>query len=255
MSPEQSAAEQKKQEQVAAKRRAESAADRQKRIAKYEKDRKRDNQMMQQLTEAFNFTLLGQHKVRGFNVWALKATPRARLSTAEYGEPGSTRHAGQLWIDQESYNWVRVTAEVLHPVSIEGFLAQVEPGTSFELENSPVGNGIWQATHFAMRSNAKMLYMFTHNSQEDETYFDYQRIATFRPKRRSIFNSLIPGRAFGAIGCGPAVRRSKHLYFDRRHSHNFIGAGSDPDTGAIQFLKGIDGSSCFLCLECRNRAR
>jgi hypothetical protein len=84
---------------------------------------------------------------------------------------------GQLWIDQKTYQWVKVTAEVIHPVSIEGFLAQVEPGTRFELEKSPVDGGTWQITHFAMKSEAKVLFLFSHNSQENSTYFDYQRIS------------------------------------------------------------------------------
>ena len=83
---------------------------------------------------------------------------------------------GELWIDQKTYQWVKITAEVIHPVSIEGFLAQVEPGTRFELEKSPVGNGIWQTTHFSMHSNAKILHVFGHASYEEESYSDYQRI-------------------------------------------------------------------------------
>jgi hypothetical protein len=83
---------------------------------------------------------------------------------------------GELWIDQKSYQWVKVTAQVMEPVSIEGFLARVEPGTRFELEMSPVEGGTWQSTHFSMKSEAKVLGVFNHNSQQDSTYFDYQRI-------------------------------------------------------------------------------
>jgi hypothetical protein len=45
---------------------------------------------------------------------------------------------GKLWIDKDSFQWVKVEAQVMHPVSIEGFLAKVEPGTHFELEKEPV---------------------------------------------------------------------------------------------------------------------
>src|SRR5205823_1516855 len=70
------AEEEKKLKQTTEQRRSESSEERQKRIAKYEEDRKRDNAMMNELTKAFNFTLVGQQKVRGYNVWVLKATPR-----------------------------------------------------------------------------------------------------------------------------------------------------------------------------------
>jgi hypothetical protein len=80
---------------------------------------------------------------------------------------------GELWIDQKSYQWVHVHASVTHPVSIEGFLARVVPGTEFDLQNAPVPGGTWQPSHFSMKSKAKILLMFGHNSEEDDTYWDY----------------------------------------------------------------------------------
>ncbi len=166
----------RKQEQSAAQRRAESPEERRKRIDKFEKDRTRDNRMMQELTKAFNFTYIGHSKLRGFSVWMLKATPRPGYNPPNMETQVLPGMEGELWIDQKTDNWVRVTARVIHPVSIEGFLAQVEPGTRFEMEMSPVGGGIWQISHFSMKSNAKVLYMFNRSSQEDDTYYDYQRV-------------------------------------------------------------------------------
>jgi hypothetical protein len=173
----QQAQEKQKQEQVAAQRRAESRDQQQKRIADFEKGRQRDHDMMEQLTKAFNFKITGTRKLRGFSVWQLKATPRPGYNPPNMHAQVLPGMQGQLWIDQKTYQWVKVTAQVIHPVSIEGFLAQVEPGTRFELEKSPVDGGTWQITHFAMKSEAKVLFLFNHNSQEDSTYFDYQRIS------------------------------------------------------------------------------
>ncbi len=172
----QKAEETKKQEQAAAQRRAESPDQRQKRIADYQKGRRRDHEMMAQLTKAFDFTFTGTHKLRGFTAWHFKATPRPGYNPPNMDAQVLPGMQGELWIDQKTYQWVKVTAQVIHPVSIEGFLAQVEPGTHFELEKSPVQGGTWQVTHFAMKSQAKVLFMFSHNSQQDSTYFDYQRV-------------------------------------------------------------------------------
>ncbi len=170
------AQEKKKQQQAVSERAAESADQRRKRIAKFEQDRHRDAEMMAQLTKAFTFTLVGQQKLRGFDVWALNATP-----CKDYQPPNMETEVlpgmrGQLWIDRKTFQWVKVVAEVVHPVSIGGFLAKVEPGTRFELEKMPVPGGVWMASHFAMKSDAKVLHFFSHASQDDETYFDYQRI-------------------------------------------------------------------------------
>jgi hypothetical protein len=166
----------RKLEQVKTQRRSESPGDRQKRVAKYEQDRRRDNAMMQQLTVAFTFKLLGERKLSRFDVYVLRATPKPGYKPPNMETqvlPGMT---GELWIDQKTYNWVKVTARVIHQVSIEGFLAEVEPGTRFELENRPVEDGIWMPSHFAMHSSAKILYLFNHNSEENQTFSDYKRI-------------------------------------------------------------------------------
>jgi hypothetical protein len=178
LSPAQNEQEQKKQEQAVAQRRSESSQQRQERIAKYEKDRKRDHAMMEQLTRAFDFKLIGQGRMRGFTVYVLKATPKPGYQPPNMETQVLPGMQGELWIDTKTYQWVKVTARVIHPVSIEGFLAQVEPGTQFELEKSPVGDDVWQVSHFAMKSQAKILYLFNHDSSEDDTYFDYQRAAS-----------------------------------------------------------------------------
>lgn len=171
------AREQQKMQQAISGRRAESSEQRRKRIAKFNEDRRRDQLMMQQLTEAFNFAFIGQRKMRGFRVYMLKATPRPGYKPPNMETQVLPGMEGQLWIDQKTFQWVKVTAQVIHPVSIEGFLAKVEPGTQFELEKSPVGDGrVWQITHFSMRSNAKVLLLFHHASQENDTYFNYQRM-------------------------------------------------------------------------------
>jgi hypothetical protein len=169
----QEAEEQKKYEQVVAERRNESPDKKSVRIAKYEAERKRDRTMLEQLTAAFDFRLIGEQKLKGRRVYALKATPREGYRPPDRDSQVLTGMEGRLWIDRDTYQWVKVEAHVTHPVRIEGFLAEVEPGTQFELEKTPVTPDIWLASHFSMRSNAKVLLLFHHHTQEDDTFFNY----------------------------------------------------------------------------------
>jgi hypothetical protein len=82
---------------------------------------------------------------------------------------------GKLWIDQATFQWVKVEASVIHPVSIEGFLAKLEPGTQFELEKAPVSGGVWLPKHFSFRSKAEILSFIGDNTHDDEAYFYYQK--------------------------------------------------------------------------------
>jgi len=175
LSPDEQAAEQQRLEQVIAQRQSESPAQRAQRIAKYEKDRKRNHMLMDQLTVAFDFKLLGEQKLGPHDVYELEATPRPGYKPPNIETKVLTGMRGKLWIDKQTYQWVKVEAEVIHPVSIVGFLARVEPGTRFELEEMPVDDGIWLPKHFSMKAYAKVLFFFSHKTQEDETYFDYHK--------------------------------------------------------------------------------
>lgn len=176
LSAEREQQEVQKQKQESEKRHSESPDAHRQRIAKFEQGRTRDHNMLEQLSKAFDFQLIGTKRVRGFHVWVLKATPRAGYQPPNMDSQVLLGMQGEMWIDQKTYQWVRVRAFVVRPVSIEGFLAQVEPGTQFEVQMSPVKGDIWQFTHYAMTAHAKVFFMFNHNSEEDDTYWDYQPV-------------------------------------------------------------------------------
>jgi hypothetical protein len=169
--------EQQKYEKAVAERHHESADQRSRRIAKYQADRKRDHTLIQQMISAFDYRLVGKRKLDGFRVYVLKATPRRGYKPIDRDSEVLTGMEGTMWIDQKTFQWVKVEAHVIHPVRIEGFLAEVEPGTRFEVEKRPVAGDIWLASHYSMRANAKVLLLFPHRDQEDDSYFNYHKAA------------------------------------------------------------------------------
>ena len=164
-----------KLQQEREQRRVETPRERSARVARYQKAQRRNRLMMDELVKAFDFTLTGEDQINGHQVYVLTAKPRPGYNPPNMEAQVLTGMEGKLWIDKASYHWVKVEAEVIRPVSIEGFLARVEPGTRFELEKEPVSDSIWEPSHFAMRSRAKILMVFAHNGQADETYFDYAK--------------------------------------------------------------------------------
>lgn len=173
ISPQQNAAEEQKFQQTIETRRNESAQQRAKRVASYQRDRARDQLLMNQLAVAFNFKLTGEQKLGPYKVYVLKAKVRPGYVPVNREAEVLTGMEGELWIDEQTFQWVKVEAHVIEPVTIEGFLAKVEPGTRFELEKAPVGGGIWLRKHFSMHSRAKILFLFSHDGQEEESYSAY----------------------------------------------------------------------------------
>jgi len=174
LSKAQAADELKKEEKAAAERHAQTPEQRNKRIAEYAKQRKRDHMMMSQLSQGFDFKIVGTRRAGKRTVWVLMATPKPGYQPPNMDSQVLRGMQGEMWIDQDTYEWVKVTAEVIRPVSIEGFLAEVEPGTRFEIEKTPVGPGIWQISHFSMQSHAKVLHMIGKASAEEDWYYDFK---------------------------------------------------------------------------------
>jgi len=174
--------EQKKYQDAVAKRQHESPDKRSERIAKYQAERKRDHTMLEQMTTAFDFRLVGKHMLSGHKVYVLKATPRKGYKPPDRDSQVLTGMEGTLWIDQKTFQWVKVEAHVTHRVRIEGFMAEVEPGTSFELEKRPVTRDIWLASHYSMKSDAKVMLLIPHKDAEEDTFFNYHEAAVSTDK-------------------------------------------------------------------------
>lgn len=171
-----SGAAQRRQErlmkQAMAKRQAESSAQRASRTAQYEKERRRDHAMMMEIAKAFDFSSMGETTVDSHQVFVLKATPKAGYQPPSLETRALTGMEGTLWIDTQSYQWVKVEARVIHPVAIVGFLAKVMPGTHFELEKTPVADGLWFPSHFSEQARARVLAFAVHR-QTNQTFSDY----------------------------------------------------------------------------------
>jgi len=174
LTAEQQSEEQQKLEHVIAQRQAESPEEKDRRVAKYEKERDRDHLFLTEMTRAFDFKLESEQRLGGRDVHVLRATPRPGYHPPNMQAQALAGMQGRLWLDKNTLQWVRVEAEVIHPVNIVGFLARVEPGTRFELEQMPVESGIWLPQHFRMRSRAKIL-LFSHKGHEEETYWGYRK--------------------------------------------------------------------------------
>jgi hypothetical protein len=175
LSPENRQKEQQKLESAIAQRCGESELQTEQRIQEFNNDRKRDHRMIQELANAFVFTLLDDQSLDGHMTWFLQAVPRPGYEPADKETKVLTGMQGKLWIDKATFQWVKVEASVIHPVSIEGFLAKAEPGTEFELEKAPVSGGVWLPEHFSVKSKAEILSFIGHKTHDEETYSNYQK--------------------------------------------------------------------------------
>jgi len=173
--PNKARTEARKLRQAIARRKHESASDRQAHIEQYERGRRQDHELMQQMMEAFDFKLLGEETVNGRKCYVLDGIPRPDYKPISRDTEVLKGMRGRLWVDEEEFQWVKVHAEVFRPVAFGLFIAQVEPGTEFTLEEGPVGEGIWEPISFGQEVKAQVLFFWSRNSSEHDTYWDYRR--------------------------------------------------------------------------------
>ncbi len=155
-------------------RKRETPREREHRVSKYEKERRQDHAMIEEMAHAFDFRLEGSDAVRGHDCWLLAATPKPGYQTKLRDARILTGMRGKLWVDKEHYQWVKVEGEVTRPVAFYGVFAKVGPGTRFTLEQAPVSGDLWLPTQFSMKVNATALGFLNENSTDDESYKDYQ---------------------------------------------------------------------------------
>jgi hypothetical protein len=169
--------EQAKLDREIAARQSESASDRRARINKYSQERSDEHLLMQQMVAAFNFEHVGDEQIEGVECYRFKATPKL-----DYNPPVQKARVlkgmqGQMWIDKQQYHWVRVQAEVTEPVSLAFFIAKVNPGTRFELQQAKFG-GYWLPKYFIQTVRASVLGLYGFRSQEETFYSDYREAKT-----------------------------------------------------------------------------
>ena len=168
------AAEEAKMRQETQRRKAESPAARQKRVAQYQRERRQDHELLTEMVNGFAFKLAGEETLNGRKCFVLTAEPLPGYQPKSHETKVLTGMHGKMYVDEQQYQWVRVQAEVFRPVAFGLFIAHVEPGTKFALEQRPMEGNLWLPSHFSMNVRAKILFS-ARNSAEDDVYSDYRR--------------------------------------------------------------------------------
>jgi len=174
LSKTQERAEQVKLQRETERRQSESPGQKNDRVAKYQEERSEEHVLMQQMAEAFTFTLAGEERVGGVDCYVLDANPKPGYHPAVEKARVLTGMKGRLWIDKEHFHWVKVQAEVISPVEFGLFIAKVKPGTCFELEQAPVGK-VWLPKRFTETVNASVLGFYGMRTREEEQYSGYHQ--------------------------------------------------------------------------------
>ncbi len=158
------------------RRKRQSPEEAEQRSEQYRKLRQQNGILLNEFTQAFEFTFAGEDLINGRAAYVLGAHPRAG-----YHAPNRTARVlsgmqGRLWVDKESFHWLKAEADVLKPVSVFGLFAHVLPGTRMELEMAPVTDSVWLMSRFAVDLRLSILWHKSARATET-TFTHYQPAA------------------------------------------------------------------------------
>ena len=93
-------------------------------------DRKKQKELRLKVPEAFTFKLIGEEQVNGRDCYRIEAEPKPGFQ-----ELSSVR--GTLWVDKLDFEWAKIDAELVAPLSAKLGFFKAEKGTHFNLEQAP----------------------------------------------------------------------------------------------------------------------
>lgn len=145
-------------EQEVGRRSRQTPQEAQQRSEQYRKMREQNGILLSEFTKAFDFTFAGEEMKKGHAAYVLQARPRPGYHPPNRTARVLTGMQGRLWIDKDTFHWVKAEAEVLKSVSIFGLFARLLPGTKMELEMTPVTVSVWLISRFAVSTQLSILW-------------------------------------------------------------------------------------------------
>jgi len=178
LSEKDAAKEEKKIQEIIDKRKHESEKDREKRLAKEEKEREDGRQFVREIADAYNFHLVGLEKLNGREAYIIDAEPRPGYEPHRKEAKFLPKIRGRVWIDKAELQWVKLDAQVIDTVSFGLFLARLHKGTRFMVETVRVNDEVWLPTHLTAKVDVRVALLKNFNVDADVTYRDYKKFRT-----------------------------------------------------------------------------
>jgi len=171
LSPRNERREQAKLDKELAKRQHESPSQK----ARYQKERTDEREFIREIPDAFTFRLLKTDTVSNQPAWVIDAQPKAGYRAAHSRANDFAKVHATIWIEQATYHWVKVDADVLSTISVGFGLLRVAPGSRMHFEQTRVNDEIWLPSNMLVRFEARLALLKVLRGEYNIRYSDYRK--------------------------------------------------------------------------------
>jgi len=169
-------AEQDKLQWAAGQRRMETAEQRARRVAEYQRRQDRQREPIREVADAFDFKLLGQDQYGGRAVYRIEGTPKPGFKPKSQFAAMFPKVQLRLWIDKNDDQAARVEMEVLDSISFGGVFVRLTKGSRLVIEQTRMPEGVWVPKQVALTAAARILLLKGLNREMDFSFSDYKKI-------------------------------------------------------------------------------
>jgi hypothetical protein len=172
------AKEEEKIQKIIDKRKNESDSERKKREEKQEKDREEGRRFVQEISDAYNFTLVGSEQVGGRDAWVIDGEPRPGFEPHMKDAKFLSKFRGRVWIDKADLQLSKLDVQTIDTVSVGFVLARIHKGTRFMLEQTRVNDEVWLPVHVTFKLDARVALVKGFKMESEQTFRDYKKFRT-----------------------------------------------------------------------------
>jgi len=170
--------EDEKIQKIIDKRKNESEEDRRKRLAKDEKSREEDRKFVLEISDAFNFRLVGSEAIEGRDTWVFEGEPRPGYEPKQREGKILSKFKGRVWIDKAEAQWVKLDITAIDTLSVGFVLARIHKGTRVLVELTRVNDEVWLPKRVQLHFDARVALFKSYDDDVEQIYRDYRKFRT-----------------------------------------------------------------------------
>jgi hypothetical protein len=160
------------------KREKESAADREKRLRKEEKDREDSRKFVSEVADAYNFRFVGMESLDRRENYVIDADPRPDFKPHLKEAKILPKFRFRAWIDKDEAQWRKLDIQCIDTVSFGLFLLRVHKGSRIVIEQTRVNNEVWLQKHIALNADFRLALLKNFDFNVDITDRDYRKFGS-----------------------------------------------------------------------------
>jgi hypothetical protein len=152
----------------------ETAQERAARLKAIEKSREDERGLVEDVQQAYKFTLLAPQEWNGHTCYVIQADPKPGFQPRSKDGKYLPKFRGKIWVDQKEMQWAKVDLEMVETISFGWFVARLNKGTHVQVEQARVAGDIWLPTQVHVKVQGRVALVQDVNYDMTRTYRDYK---------------------------------------------------------------------------------